>query len=335
MSKWIEETIEPGLRAQHQLQRILASTTSQFQTVDLVDLEAFGRSLIIDGLLQSCRVDEFVYHECLVHPALLLHKDPKTVYIGGGGEGSTAREVLRHKSVERCVMVDIDGDVVAFCREHLEENREAFDDPRLDLTIDDAKAWLERSEETFDVIIMDLDDPLEGGPCYQLYTKEFYAFLKTKMNPGGVFVTQSGASGIKSHPLVFSPIHNTAKDVWPNVIAYNQAVYSFLDEWGWNMALTDDDAPVPAKLTPEEVDARIQSRISGELKFLDGASWTGLWALSKVHRATLAAEATVMSVAGNTHQFMHNAGVATGGKAAAEVPAAKAAADKDAAEVTS
>ena len=75
--------------------------------------------------MQSCQSDEFVYHESLVHPAMLMHPNPKTVYIGGGGEGSTAREVLRHKSVEKCVMVDIDGDVVEFCRKFLPENTAA------------------------------------------------------------------------------------------------------------------------------------------------------------------------------------------------------------------
>ena len=92
------------------------------------------------GLIQSCQIDEHVYHESLVHPALLSHPCPKSVYIGGGGEGSTAREVLRHKSVERCVMVDIDADVVTFCKDHLPENAAAFADPRLELIIDDAKA---------------------------------------------------------------------------------------------------------------------------------------------------------------------------------------------------
>jgi len=266
--------------------------------------------LVIDGLLQSCRCDEFVYHECLVHPAMLLHPTgAKTVYIGGGGEGSTAREVMRHKSVEKCVMVDIDGVVVDFCKEHLDENHEAFKNPKLELVIDDAKAWLERSDMKFDVIIMDLDDPLEGGPCYQLYTTEFYTFLKSRLNPGGVLVTQSGQGGIKQHHLVFSPINRTLREVFPTVVPYNQAVYSFLDEWSWNLALADKDAP--SQLSAEEVDKRIAARIDGELQFLDGVSWTGIWALSKIHRKTLAAETTVMSVAGNTHSFMCNAGVAT------------------------
>mmetsp|Transcript_25759 Transcript_25759/g.34851 ORF Transcript_25759/g.34851 Transcript_25759/m.34851 type:complete len:319 (-) Transcript_25759:106-1062(-) len=313
MSKWLEEMIEPGLRIQYKVDKTLASTVSKFQHVDLMDLEPFGRVLVIDGLLQSCRCDEFVYHECLVHPSMLLHPNPKSVYIGGGGEGSTAREVLRHKSVERCVMVDIDEDVVRFCREHLEENHAAFADKRLELVIDDAKAWLERSDSKFDVIIMDLDDPLEGGPCYQLYTTEFYSMLKTKMNPGAVLVTQSGQSGIKQHHLVFSPINCTLRSVFSNVIPYNQAVYSFMDEWGWNMALTEEGAPAPASLSAEDVDRRISERIEGELQFLDGISWQGIWALSKRHRKTLAAETTVMSTAGNTHCFMHNPGVATKG----------------------
>jgi len=312
MSVWCEEDIEPGFRCSYKIERTLASSVTKFQKVDLVDLQSFGRTLIIDGLLQSCRVDEFVYHECLVHPAMLMHAAPKTVYIAGGGEGSTAREVLRHKSVEKCVMVDIDGDVVKFCREHLEENAEAFADPRLDLVIDDAKGWLERTELMFDVIIMDLDDPLEGGPCYQMYTVEWYKFLQAKLNPGGIVVTQSGQSGIKQHHLVFSPIHNTMKAAFPNTVAYNQAVYSFVDEWGWNMASTSKDLE-PSKLSTEEVDKLITERITGELQFLDGVSWPGIWALSKKHRKTLAAEKTVMSTETGTHCFMHNPGVATMG----------------------
>merc|ERR1711920_366100 len=84
-----------------------------------------------------------------------------------------------------------------------------------------------------------------------------------------------------------------------------------MDEWGWNMAMAEKDALAPSKLAAEEVDRRISERIVGELQFLDGISWTGIWALSKKHRKTLAEETTVMSVAGNTHKFMCNAGVAT------------------------
>jgi len=315
MAKWLEEELEDGLRGMYKINQVLASTKSEFQHVDVMDLEPFGRCLMIDGLLQSTQVDEFVYHESLVHPAMLLHPNPKIVYIGGGGEGATAREVLRHKSVEKCVMVDIDEHVVSFCREHMPENKEAFADPRLELVIEDAKLVLEQSPPKFDVIIMDLDDPLEGGPCYQLYTKEFYEMCKSKLTPGGILVTQAGQAGMKRHHIVWSAVHSTLRAVFPKVLPYNQAVYSFLDEWGWHLALSDTSKPF--KLSVEEVDKRIADRIKGELKFLDGESWQGLFALSKVHRKTLAEETCVMTK--GTHRFMHNTGLTV----AEEVPEAK------------
>ena len=124
----------------------------------------------------------------------------------------------------------------------------------------------------------------------------------SKLNPGGVLVTQSGQAGIKMHRTVFSPIHKTLSTVFPKVLAYNQAIYSFLDEWGWNMGFSDPSLAVP--LSIEEVDERIAQRINGELKFLDGISWQGLFALSKVHRKSLAAETCVMSNDKSEHRFM-------------------------------
>merc|ERR1711988_1026781 len=101
---------------------------------------------------------------------------------------------------------------------------------------------------------------------------------------------------------------------FPTVVAYNQAVYSFMDEWGWNMAMAEKDAKTT--LSVEDVDRLIADRINGELQFLDGVSWQGIFALSKKHRKTLEAETCIMSVAGNTHRFMCNPGTATIGAAA-------------------
>ena len=128
-----------------------------------------------------------------------------------------------------------------------------------------------------------------------------------KLNPGGIFVTQSGQAGIKRHDLVWAPVNHTLRQVFPAVHGYNQAVYSFMDEWGWNMAFVDDG--MGALLEPEQVDARIAERIKGELRFLDGESYRGLFTLSKVHRKTLAAEARVLSREKGTFAVMHNQGL--------------------------
>jgi len=307
---WLEEEIQDDLKWINSVKSILHAEVSDFQDVELLETGPFGKVLLLDGKLQSAEADERVYHECLVHPALLHHPNPKRVFICGGGEGSTAREVLKHKSVEKVVMVDIDKVVCDFCEKHLEDNAETFKDPRLDLIIDDAKAQLENQKDgEFDVIIGDLADPVFGGPCYQLYTQEFYEnIVKAKLGPGGIFVTQSGPAGVLAHSEVFTPINRTLSSVFPKVIPFLQHIPSFADCWGWNMAFKDADSAAP--LAANEIDERIQDRITGgsdALKFMDGVTWTGITSLSKILRTSLNSEKHVLTVA--TPKFIHGKGV--------------------------
>lgn len=211
-SKWYEEEIDDDLKLCYALNSVLHRGASKYQEIALIDTKHFGKALIIDGKMQSTEVDEFIYHESLIHPPLLFHPNPKTVFIMGGGEGSAAREVLRHNTVHRVVMCDIDQEVVDFCRTYLTVNWDAFASDKLCLIINDARAELEKSREKFDVIVGDLADPVEGGPCYQLYTKSFYQHIvKPKLNDRGVFVTQAGPAGVLTHKEVFSSIYNTLR----------------------------------------------------------------------------------------------------------------------------
>jgi len=174
----------------------------------------------------------------LVHPALLSHPSPRRVFIAGGGEGATAREVLRHAAVQAVTMVDIDAVVCDFCERHLPANAAAFKDPRLTLIVDDAAAQLAAAPDgAFDVIIGDLADPVAGGPCFQLYTREFYeGVIAAKLAPGGVFVTQSGPAGVLTAGEVFAPIHHTLAAVFPRVLPLTAHIPSYADTWGWNIA---------------------------------------------------------------------------------------------------
>ncbi|KAM4121364.1 hypothetical protein ACJW30_01G000200 [Castanea mollissima] len=188
---WYEEVIDDDLKWSFALKRVLHKGISDYQEIALLDTKRFGKVLVIDGKMQSAEADEFIYHECLIHPALICHPEAKTVFIMGGGEGSAAREALKHKSLEKVVMCDIDQEVVDFCRRYLTVNQETFCHKKLNLVINDAKAELEKRDEKFDIIVGDLADPVEGGPCYQLYTKSFYEkILKPKLNENGIFVTQ-------------------------------------------------------------------------------------------------------------------------------------------------
>ena len=263
----------------------------------------------MDGCTQSSQNDEHIYHETLVHPSMLMHENPKKVFIGGGGEFATAREVLRHKSVERCVMIDLDKDACDICRKELPEwNDGAYEDPRLHVEYVDAKKWLENTEEKFDVIIMDICDPIEAGPGYLLYTKEFYTFLRSRLNKGGVIVTQSGPGAhFNVKKECFTVIHSTLRSVFGSVAPYTVDIPSFGCDWGFNMVLDTCTQDATKQGTMDSVlahlmdipmskiDALIEKRINGKLKFLDGISWRGLFGTAKEIRTQCKEETRVMT----------------------------------------
>ena len=155
--QWYLETISPDLAMMLRVRKVLYSGETAYQKVEVLDSSVFGRSLVLDGKTQSTELDEHIYHESLVHPAMLLHPGPKSVFIGGGGEGGTLREALAHKSVERVTMLDLDQEVVELCRRYLPQHHGgSFDDTRVSLYHQDAREYLASSSETFDVMVMDL-----------------------------------------------------------------------------------------------------------------------------------------------------------------------------------
>nr|CAI78837.1 spermidine synthase [uncultured bacterium] len=172
---WICEYLSPWDVYAHGVAKTLVHRKTKFQEMHIIETGTFGKALILDGFWQSCTGDEFLYHEPLVHPAMLLHGRPRRVLVLGGAEGAAVREVLRWKSVEQVVMVDIDGEVVEACRQHLPEMHQgACDDPRVEVRIQDALVYLDETRSTFDVIISDLSDPIEDGPSFKLFTRETF-----------------------------------------------------------------------------------------------------------------------------------------------------------------
>ena len=231
---WHYEYITPDLLQAERVERVHFAGRTEYQEVTVQDTACFGRSLVLDGKTQSTELDEFIYHEALVHPALISHPEPRSVFIAGGGEGATAREVLAHGSVRRVVMVDIDSEVVELCRRLLPNHHQgAFDDPRLSLHHADAFAFLEESTETFDVVVIDVPDPLEGGPAYLLYTREFYGLLRSRLNPGGAMVAQSGPTGPAFYRQCFAAVANTIGSVFPSSFLSEAFVPSFGATWGF------------------------------------------------------------------------------------------------------
>ena len=259
--------ISPDLTVLHSIKERIYSGRTKFQSVDIINTGSYGVCLVLDGKIQSSEADEFIYHEALVHPAMLTHSRPERVFIAGGGEGATLREVLAHKTVKRAVMVDIDEEVVKLCRRFLPSwHQKAFDDPRAELHFADARQYLEESSDEFDVIIIDLVDPLEQGPARLLYTREFYQIVKQKLGTAGIMSVQAEPSEWKNLDN-FTAIANTLGNVFSIARPYQVHVPSFFGLWGFVAASETLD---PARLTFEEIDARISKRISKKLKSYDG-----------------------------------------------------------------
>ena len=284
-SKWLHDEVSPDLVQLHSIKRVIYSGQTEFQSIDIVDTGSFGVCLVLDGKIQSSEADEFIYHEALVHPAMLSHPNPETVFIAGGGEGATLREVLAHNTVRKAVMVDIDRQVIDVCRRFLSSfHQGSFDDSRAELHFVDARKCLQETDDKFDVVIIDLVEPLEGGPACLLYTQQFYQVLKERLNPEGIIAVQSGASGWTNLEN-FTAIINTLKSVFSIVCPYQVYVPSFVDLWGFSTA---SQRIAPAKLSPEEVGRRISARLSKKLKSYDGLSHRALFTLPKHLRHQLA-----------------------------------------------
>ena len=290
-SKWFLETLGPDEGHLHGVKSVLFSKDSPYQHIEVIEFGDYGRSLVLDGKVQSTEKDEFIYHEALVHPALLTHPNPRRVMIVGGGEGATLREALRHRSVSRAVMVDVDQEVIEVSRKFLPEfHGGAFDDPRTEIVIEDARRWLERHEEVFDAIIIDLSDPIEEGPCYRLYTREFYRVVTGRLAPDGVIALQSGT--VAAHDLLnFSAIYQTLKTAFPTVWAYAASVPCFGLPWGFQVASKER---LPQPYTAAEYDDRIERRINGELKYLTGALCSAQFVLPKHLRLRMENESRII-----------------------------------------
>jgi spermidine synthase len=187
--------------------------------------------------------------------------------------------------VKKAVMVDIDRQVIDICRRYLPFfHQGAFDDPRLELIIADARMYLSETSDKFDVIIIDLVEPLEEGPACLLYTREFYELVRDRLNRGGIVSVQSGAAGW-TNLKNFTAIINTLKSVFSIVCPYHVYVPSFVDLWGF---ATASSSVRPTELSTEEIDCRIAARLRERLKSYDGLTHQSLFILPKHLRHQLA-----------------------------------------------
>ena len=217
MDIWVEERHKDYYGTRFRCKNILFSGKSDYQYIDVVETAAHGRMLLNDGIVMFSERDEFIYHEMMAHIPLFTHPFPKKILIIGGGDGGVAREVLRHKSVAQCVLVEVDKMVVEVSKKYFPNIACSFKNPKLQLKIADGVSFVKEVNQNFDVVLVDSTDPF--GPAKDLFSKDFYKNVFQILSEEGLLVVQAESPFFEMPTQKF--ILQSLKEVFPLTTLYN------------------------------------------------------------------------------------------------------------------
>jgi spermidine synthase len=221
------------------------SEQTDYAKAVIADCKGLGRTLFLDGEVQSAESDEAIYHESLVHPVMISVPSAcrESVLIIGGGEGATAREVLKWPDVKHVTWIDIDGDLVDACLKHLGWVDPAImADPRLEFSAEDVREFFKHNTRTFDVVIIDLPDPDTDDEVWAQETLQnttFWLNVWSVVARGGAFVTHVGPvrRGLRSEGLEWTIRAAASASMQLSLKgAYHTVIPSFTDDWGFLMS---------------------------------------------------------------------------------------------------
>ena len=211
--------------------KVLYSKQSEFQKVEVFETDsALGRVLTLDDLMMTTEGDEFHYHEMIAHVPMMHHPNPKTVLVIGGGDGGTIREVLKHDTVEKAVLCEIDGLVIEACKEHLPTIACELDNPKCEILVEDAIEYIKDKVDMFDIVLIDSTDPM--GPGEGLFTEEFYTNVKRSLKKGGIVAAQSESPFVNKEEI--KKMYNLLKKVFPVCSTFTSNIPTYPGGyWAW------------------------------------------------------------------------------------------------------
>ena len=266
---WLNANAGYGFTASARLQTL----QSPYQRIEVYDTPQFGRLFRLDGRLMTSEGEEFFYHECMTHPAMLTHPNPQSVLVIGGGDGGSSEELFKHPSVRRIVMAELDQAVIDISKRYLGAiHRGAFDDPRLTVRIGDGLDFVQSTQERFDLIVLDLTDP--DTPAFHLYSEQFFRMCRAILNPGGMLTLHLG-SPVFQQSTVRKNADNLRK-VFAQV--HPMALYIPLYGSLWCLAVASDTAN-PRALGAEMIAARMRDRGLTDLQYYNAELHGALFVL--------------------------------------------------------
>lgn len=248
---WYTEEYTEHIRFSYRVTDLLLRKQTKYQLLEILETPEFGRLMLLDGKVMVTDRDEHIYHEMLVHPAMLIHPAPKRILVVGGGDGGTIREIVRHPAVEKAVLAEIDDEVIEASKKYFPVLTSGLSDPRVELQIGDAAELVRTTKERFDICFIDCTDVAGPGPTEiagTLITDEFLDNLRSIMTEDGIMVAQSE-----------TPVYSTAylknytrrlKERYKHVAAYAIMVPSYAGLWSLTWAAKTIDPFTEITRTP-------------------------------------------------------------------------------------
>jgi len=224
INSWIHENHTEGYEVRWRITDIVHTEKTRFQELAVVDTLEWGRALFLDGALQVAEKDEFIYHEMISHVPLNAHPHPERVLIIGGGDGGTLREVVKHQRVQHVDLVEIDERVVHICKEYFPDIASSFEDNRVNLHIGDGIEFVKKSDQKYDLVIVDSSDPV--GPAVALYSKDFYNNVYCILNDTGMINVQSESPIF--FPDAFKNAQINLRAIFPIVGVYMASIATYV-----------------------------------------------------------------------------------------------------------
>ncbi|MDI6602313.1 MAG: polyamine aminopropyltransferase [Thermoanaerobacteraceae bacterium] len=223
MNIWFTENQSDSLRLSLKVKNILYSSKTPYQNLMIVETEQYGKALILDNIIQTTEYDEFFYHEMITHVPLFTHPDPKKILIIGGGDGGAVREILKHDTVEKVTLVDIDEEVIKTSKLFLPTIGCCLNDPKVEVICTDGIEFIKGKKKYYDIIIVDSTDPV--GPAIGLFNKEFYNNTYDALKDDGILTVQSESPIINTNVTV--DIYKTIKNIYPVTYLYTGIVPTY------------------------------------------------------------------------------------------------------------
>jgi len=275
---WYTEQHSPTVRFSIKVREHIFTQKSPFQQIDVFDSEEFGRFLTLDGMMMLTDKDEFIYHEMISHVPMATNPAVRRVLIIGGGDGGTARELARYKTIEHIDLVDIDEKVIEVSREYMKLTSCGLEDKRVSLHFQDGLKFVRGKENEYDLIIVDSTDPF--GPGEGLFTREFYGNCFKALKQDGILVNQHENPYYDHYSYTMRRSHSRIRELFPICRVYQAHIPTYPSgHWLFGFA--------SKKFDPRVLDADAWNSLGIETRYYNTDIHIGAFALPNYAKSKL------------------------------------------------